>query len=180
MKVGNRYSIPFKGLKQGQHNFEFDLDKEFFEENEALEIPSGKISINVVVQKKSNFLELDVELTGKVELQCDRCLEYFHFPIKYNGRLFVKFKEEFDEPDDEVIFLSPNADILDLQQYFYDCIGLSVPIQKFHPQDESGTPTCNPEILNILQTYSYSKKNEEIDPRWSKLNDLLKDRNKSE
>lgn len=178
MKVGNQYIIPFKGLKEGQQRFEFDLDHRFFEENNALEIPSGIMKADVLIAKKNSFLELDIRLSGEVELQCDRCLEFFNFPISYSGKLYVKFKEEIEEPDDEIMFLHPNSDILDLHQYFFDCIGLNVPIQKFHPPDKKGTPTCKKEVLNLLDSYSHSKKTEEIDPRWSKLNELLKDSNK--
>jgi len=175
LKVGNQYIIPFAGLKEGQHSFEFVLDNMFFEENTVLEIPTGQLKADVLISKKTSFLELDVTLTGNVDLQCDRCLEYFSFPINYSGKLFVKFKEEIEEPDDEIIFLHPNSDMLDLKQYFFDCVGLSIPIQKFHPENKKGFPGCDQEVLNLLNTYSHSKQNGEIDPRWSKLNDLLKD-----
>jgi uncharacterized protein len=177
LKVGNQYIIPFKGLKEGQHNFDFEIGDAFFEENNALDIFGGKIRADIVLNKRSSFLELDVMLNGFIKLQCDRCIEYFDFPLRFRGKLLVKFKEEVEEPDDQIIFLHPGNDLLDLNQYFYDCIGLSVPIQKFHP-DIHGNPGCNPDTLKLLQTYSHSKNDNEIDPRWSKLNELLKDKNK--
>jgi uncharacterized metal-binding protein YceD (DUF177 family) len=178
LKVGNQYIIPFKGLKEGQHNFDFELGDAFFEENHALEITHGKIVVQILLIKKSNFLELDVMMKGTVKIQCDRCIEYFNFPLEYRGKLLVKFKEETEEPDDQIMFLHPNIDILDLNQYFYDCIGLNLPLQKFHPEKENGKPGCNPEVLKLLDSYSHSKTDNKIDPRWSKLNELLKDKNK--
>lgn len=178
LKVGNQYIIPFKGLKEGKHDFGFEIGDEFFEANDELSIPGGNLIANIVLQKKSNFLDLDVELKGTVEVECDRCTEFFSYPLSFKGRLVVKFKEESDVPDDEIMFLHPGTDLLDLNQYFFDCIGLSIPIQKFHPDKENGSAGCDEKILKILDNYSDSKKNNIIDPRWSKLNDLLNDKNK--
>lgn len=183
MKVGNQYIIPFKGLKTGKHTFEFEIGNAFFEEYNELEIPEGSVIATVELDKKSSLLVLDIELNGKVKLQCDRCLEYFDYKFVFNGQLFVKFKDTAEEPDDKVIFLHPNDDLLDLSQYFFDSIGLSIPIQKYHPADKKGTPTCNKEMLKILgeHTSHDSSQNEpDTDPRWSKLKDLLNEGNKNE
>lgn len=183
MKVGNQYIIPFKGLKEGEHDFDFQIGKEFFDENEALNIEDGKLKSKVVLTKKTSFLVLDVTLSGAVSIQCDRCLENFNFQIDHSDQLYVKFKEEAEEPDLNVIFLHPSDDLLDLNQYFFDCIGLSLPIQKVHPENEKGEPTCDRKMMTILNAHSNeetSDNKEEIDPRWSKLKDLLNEGNKNE
>lgn len=185
MKVGNQYIIPYKGLKEGNHTFSFQINEKFFEEYSVLNVSTGKLEAEVVLIKHSNFLELELGLSGTVELICDRCLENFDFPINYFGMLLVKFKEEEEEPDENVIFLHPNEDLLDLSQFLFDCIGLSIPIQKFHPEDNDGNPSCNSEMLNILYNHSHyndesDEQEEQIDPRWSKLKDLLKDENKKQ
>ena len=177
MKVGNQYIIPFRGLKHGEHNFNFEFDREFFLENHELEVPDGFLKAMVTLDKKSGFIVLKVKLEGFVRLQCDRCLEYFNFELSGNDELFVKFKDTNEEPDDKVIFLHPNEDMLDLNQYFFDLIGLNIPIQKFHPGN-----SCDSEMLNIIDRHSQKGpelKNNIIDPRWSKLKDLLNDDNKN-
>lgn len=178
MKVGNQYIIPFKGLKEGPHNFSFEIGEAFFEENYALGISEGSIIVKLILHKKSSFLDLDVIMSGTIKIQCDRCIEYFDFPLEYRGKLVVKFKEEIEEPDDQILFLHPGSDMLDLNQYFYDCVGLSIPLQKFHPENQNGEPGCDQQVLKLLDAYSHSKSENEVDPRWSKLNELLKDKNK--
>ncbi len=179
MKVVNQYIIPFKGLNEGNHNYDFEIGKSFFEEYLLSVIPSGQVKAKVELLKRSSFLEIDVNLSGVVQLQCDRCLEYFDFELEYFGDFVVKFKEEPEDPDEGIIYLHPNDDFLDLKQYFIDSIGLSIPIQKIHPEKEDGTSGCDKEMLKIIDKHSYNEQKDpnEVDPRWSKLKDLLNGEN---
>lgn len=180
MKLVNQYIIPFKGLTEGEHEFNFQIEDTFFEENSSLDVQKGSVQANILLKKKNSFLELSVSLNGKLNVQCDRCLDYFTFPLIYIDNLFVKFKEEADEPDDNVIFLHPSEAMLDLNQYFIDCIGLSIPIQKFHPDTDDGNVGCNIEMLKKIDEHSLKESEDEtVDPRWAKLKDLLNDGNKN-
>jgi uncharacterized metal-binding protein YceD (DUF177 family) len=182
LKLVNQYIIPFKGLKEGEHRYDFEIGEAFFEEFSSFEIKTGLLIVHVLLHKKSNFLKLEISLNGKLEIQCDRCLEYFSFSVEHRGDLFVKFKEEAEEPDDQVIYLHPNDDLLDLTQYFIDSVGLSIPIQKVHPDNDDGSSGCNQEMLDRLDEHSHkesSKDEDDIDPRWAKLKDLLNEGNKN-
>jgi uncharacterized protein len=181
LKVGNQYIIPFKGLKEGKHNFQFQIKKKFFEENETLEIPDGLLDVDVILSKKSTFLFLEISIRGEIEMVCDRCLEVFRDTLNYVGQLYVKFKEEPEEPDENVMFLHPNEDSLDLSQYLFDSIGLSIPIQRVHPVNADGEPGCNKDMLSILNEHNSKNTDNEVkDPRWLKLKDLLNDGNKTD
>ncbi|MBN2485317.1 MAG: DUF177 domain-containing protein [Bacteroidales bacterium] len=183
MKVGNQYIIPFRGLALGIHTFSFVISNEFFEEYSELEIPEGKINAEVTLTKKTSLLDLGIVLNGSVKLQCDRCLGYFDFNIDIDTQLFVKFKEEPEEPDENVMFLHPNDDLLDLGQFFLDNIGLNIPIQKYHPRDKQGHSTCDKNMMDYLSKHSAREtknSDDNIDPRWSKLKDLLNEGNKNE
>jgi len=182
LKVGNQYIIPFKGLTAGEHIFDFEVDKKFFEEYSELEISNGLINIGVILNRKSSFMTLDFVFNGWVELKCDKCLELFKYSLKFKGQLIVKFKEIPEEPDEDVIYLHPNEDLLDLNQYMFDNIALNIPIQKYHPVDNDGKSQCESGMLKIINAHSYKEslnKKNSIDPRWSKLKDLLKDGNKN-
>lgn len=183
MKVGNQYIIPFRGLNEGEHKFDFRIGTEFFEEYSALNIEDGEIKTKIVLNRKINFLVLDVTMNGEILLQCDRCLEYFNFQVDFHDQLYVKFKEESEEPDINVMYIHPNEDMLDLNQYFFDSIGLSIPIQKVHPDNQDGESACDNKMISILNAHSSEdaqENNEDVDPRWSKLKDLLNEGNKNE
>ncbi len=98
-------------------------------------------------------MDLAITLTGSLQVQCDRCLAYFSLPVQYNGHLVIRFSETPKEPDEEVIFLSPEDYQLNLAHYFYECLSLSIPIRKIHPDLPNGEPGCDPEMLRRLDQY---------------------------
>ncbi|MBN1598378.1 MAG: DUF177 domain-containing protein [Bacteroidales bacterium] len=179
MKLGNQYIIPFKGLKDGEHDFRFSLEQKFFDEHELLESPGGDINVNIVLNKMTTMLTLSVSIEGEIDLQCDRCLDYFKFQVKYTGRLVVKFGETSDKDNDEMWFIHPNEHELNLEQYLYECLSLSLPIRKIHPDKPNGESNCNPEMLKKLESHKLKHKllEEYNDPRWNGLKDLLNDTN---
>ncbi|MCG8700514.1 MAG: DUF177 domain-containing protein [Bacteroidales bacterium] len=174
MKIGNQYIIPLTGLKSGSHSFNFTLDEDFCKSHEAIESDGGAIEAKVALEKKSLLLELSVQFTGSIKIQCDRCLEFFDYPVNYIGSLIVKFKEQESEQNDDIWILNTNETDLDLFQYFYDSIGVMLPIKKVHPEDAEGNDGC------IMQMNEQQEENDEekIDPRWAKLKDLLNEKNK--
>jgi uncharacterized protein len=177
LKLINQYIIPFKGLTDGEHDFQFDLGKRFFDEHELLEARDGKIVFFITLVKKPQVLTLNVVMTGWMLVQCDRCLEYINFPVNYKGQFVVKFSEDIVESTDEIWVLHPDDHELDLKQYFFDCAGLSLPLQKFHPDNSDGSFGCDQEMLKIINLHSLSNiDHEEIDPRWNKLKNLLNDK----
>jgi uncharacterized metal-binding protein YceD (DUF177 family) len=56
--------------------------------------------------------------------------------------LVVKFSDETDYYDGEVMWISPAEDYLDLTQYIYESIVLSLPYSRVHADGE-----CNPDML---------------------------------
>ena len=149
MKFENQYIIQFKGLKEGVHDFEFVIDKPFFEEFEHLEVPEGKVSVKATLTKKTGFMELELALSGLMQVQCDRCLDYFELPVGYEGQLLVKFGDA-EETDDEVIFLDPEEHRLELKQTLYECISISIPYRKVHPDLPDGKSGCDAEMIKKL------------------------------
>jgi uncharacterized protein len=156
LKIENQYIIQFKALKEGIHDFSFSVDKPFFEAFEYLAVPDGHVEVKVQLDRKNNMLDLDVDLSGSMQVQCDRCLEYFSLPVNYNGHLVARFSETDKEPDDEVIWLHPEEHEIGLAHYLYECLSLTMPIRKVHPDMPDGKPGCDPEMLNKLDQYLVS------------------------
>ena len=180
MKVTNEFLIPFIGLKLGKHPFEFQINKAFFDKFEYHEYENCAIQVNVVLEKKSTMLELSFKHKGTVTVPCDLTNEIFDLPIKGKIKLVVTFGEEFNDDNEELLVLPHGEHQIDIAQYIYEMIVLSVPLKRVHPGIKDGT--LQTEDLNKLSELTIkdqkleNKKEENIDPRWDKLKQLLTDK----
>jgi uncharacterized metal-binding protein YceD (DUF177 family) len=152
--VLDKYTLRFKGLSVGTHRFEYAVDDDFFAEFEGSEIHRGRVGVTVDVNRQPSMLILDFRMKGEVVVPCDRCLEEFPMPVEYTGTLLVKFAEDLPESDGEVLWLYPVESEVNLAQYIYESIVLSLPYQRVHPLDAQGNPTCNPEMLKRFRIVS--------------------------
>ena len=175
MNYLSQYTVPFSGLKEGEHLFDFSADNRFFDQFEESEIKKGSVKIQVKLEKRSTYLRLIFELQGEVELICDRCLEYYLQPIESSNQMFVKFSETETDDGDEVIYIHPGAHQVEIGKLIYEFIVLSVPIRRIHPDDQNGKSLCNPDMLHKLDEYSVVDLPElnPIDPRWNDLKKII-------
>ena len=160
MEVAQRYSIAWKGLKNGRHDFRFEVDKALFEAFESTEIKDGRCEVSVGVDSSEKQLTLDVGITGHVVVECDRCLEDCRVPIDFEGQLVVKFSDEVHEYDGEVMWMLPGEDRVELAQYIYESICLSLPYQRVHPVGSDGKSGCDPDMLarfNIVSEEEFDR-----------------------
>ncbi len=173
MEPVSKYIIPFSGLNQGIHEFNYHIDKEFFSEIEYSLIEDSSVDVTVSLNKTETMLLLDFEIEGTVHLQCDRCTDYFDLPVKGKNRLIVKFGEETEEVSDVVLVLSEKEFEFNISQYIYEYINLLVPMRHVHSDDTEGNSTCNQEMIDIIEKISNKQTDpEEIDPRWEALKNL--------
>jgi len=95
-------------------------------------------------------MQIAVNINGMVTLACDRCLENLILPVSTNGELAVRFgKGEDSNPDeDDLLVLEPSEGEIDLSQYIYDSICVSLPLQRVHSEGQ-----CNPEMIKKLQNF---------------------------
>jgi len=173
MSKSKSFSIKFIGLKDGKHSFRFSLSKSFFELFNYSDFNNADISIDIELVKKSTILELIIKGSGSVNINCTLTNEPFDYDITSNLNLLVKFGDMYDNENDELLVLPHGSHSVDLDQYFYEMIVLSMPIRNVHPDVENGT--LNSEILNRLKEFDINKeKNSNFDARWDKLKELKK------
>ncbi|GGX07362.1 YceD family protein [Aquimarina muelleri] len=179
MKQLKEYTIPFVGLKQGLHQFEFQIENTFFEHFEYDEFNASAINVALEFNKKTTMLELQFTATGTVNVNCDLTNEPFDLPIKNEIFLVVKFGEEYNDENEELLILPYGEYEINVQQYIYELIVLAIPSKRVHPGVKNGT--LQSDILEKLEELSPKEKtivdeDEETDPRWDKLKNLLNDK----
>ena len=170
----SKYDIEFKGLAEGLHNFEFQIDDLFFEHFEGSLVDSGEVKIDVTLEKRSAFLKLHFTIKGWVEQMCDRCLDNYRQKIKQKTEMFVKFGETDSEDGDNVIWILPEEHHINLAQLIYEFTMLSIPLRHIHPKNKNGVRDCNKEMLKKLKNHMHSEDEEKspVDPRWDALRKL--------
>jgi uncharacterized metal-binding protein YceD (DUF177 family) len=186
MNKTKQYLIPFVGLKLGKHHFEYQISNAFFEIFDYDEFKNSDIKVNVVLEKKGTMLELIFSQKGTVNVPCDLTSEDFDLPIEGEMKLIVRFGDVYNSDNEELLILPFGEFEIDIAQYIYEMIVLSVPLRRVHPGVKDGS--LKTEALTKLNDLTLkehtevedkegeNKEEENIDPRWDKLKQLLTDK----
>jgi uncharacterized protein len=166
------YNIAFKGLKEGNHDFDYQISHSFFELFENSLVDDGDIKVKITLEKRNSFMSLNLVLKGVVRLTCDRCLDLYDQPVHQKAVLFIKFGEDNAEEGEDVIWLNSDDYEINVSQIIYEYICLSIPLKHVHPADKNGNSECNPEMLKKIKEYTVHPASES-DSRWDQLKQFL-------
>ncbi len=169
MKKFIQYDIPLSGLKEGTHQFDYQVNKDFFNQFEEAFITDGSLDVGVEFIKQPNVCSFNFEISGQLTVECDRCLEEYKETISAEQTLLLKYSEDPREEAD-VIYILPNTVSFNLAQYIYEFIYLTMPMRKVHPDLEDGTSGCNPETTKYLENKDVEE--EDKGSIWDQLNKL--------
>ena len=95
MKHLKEFTIPFVGLKDGKHHFDFEIDKTFFDSFDYDEFNSSDMLVDLTLEKKATLMELHFNIKGTVNINCDLTNEPYNQIIKNDFDLVVKFGESY-------------------------------------------------------------------------------------
>ena len=180
IKALKEFTIPFIGLKAEKHYFDYQIDKKFFEYFDYDDFNDVNIKAELVFEKKSTFLELYFEIVGSVNVNCDITNEPYDQMVEGEFKLVVNFGDVYNDEFEDILIIPHGEYELNVAQYIYELIILSMPAKRIHPGVEDGT--LNSDILKRLEELSpkslgeKEETSEEIDPRWNTLKKLLTDK----
>lgn len=179
MKELKTFTIPFVGLKEGKHQFEFKIDQAFFDFFDYQDFNDASVEVDLELNKKTTLMELNFQISGFVNVFCDLTNEPYDQKISSDFELVVKFGDEFNDEEIDLLILPHGAYEVNVQQYIYELIVLAVPSKRIHPGVADGS--LGSEILDKLEELSPKKETlknpgNETDPRWNTLKKLLTDK----
>ena len=187
MKDLKEFDISFIGLKEGVHQFEYTIDKTFFDFFNYDEFYDSNVKVELSFLKNTTIFELNFVFSGWVEVACDVTTELFHQPIEAEMYLAVKFGEEFNDENEELLIIPFFENKISVAQYIYEAIVLAVPLKRVHPGVIDGS--LHSEVLEKLKEFEVKgedqeeqiekNKTKEIDPRWNKLKNIQIEKNNS-
>jgi uncharacterized metal-binding protein YceD (DUF177 family) len=171
--------LSFAGLKQGKHQFKYEVDNTFFENFGFEEFNSSSILIDAQLDKRNTIMDLLLNATGSINVNCDVTNEPFDLTIEASMDLVIKFGDAFNDDNEELLILSHGDYEFNIAQYVYEMLVLSIPQKRVHPGVEDGS--LESDVLDKLEELSVSSpeenNNKEIDPRWEALKKLKTDNN---
>lgn len=149
MQALRQFSIPLKGLKNGIHQFVFQIDKNFFSSFDSSPVNNGKLETSLNLEKKSDHIVLDFFTKGFVNTDCDRCTALINLPVESEFEAIVKYREEPGD-DGDVIYISVEEHQLNVATLIYEQIILSIPLIKIYNCESVNPKPCNEKVLGIL------------------------------
>ncbi len=167
------FTIPVKGLKNGIHRYEFELDTSFFQAINEESTLQPSLTAVVDLDKRDSMYILDMKISGNVQADCDRCLN--PIPVIVDGAHRLYIKRGIGEDEADIVYLEQFEDQLNIAKYVYDFAMLSLPIKNVIEQcEELDSPPCNFDMLDKWDENSGTEDNKEEQKGtvWDKLSDL--------
>jgi uncharacterized metal-binding protein YceD (DUF177 family) len=173
MNYRRTFDIAFVGLKPGIHEFEYEIDDKFFVEYQEQDFRNCRAQVKLTLDKKNGFMLLKFEVGGKLEIGCDRCGNPLPLDLWDEFNIVVKMVEDPEEmngqeDDPDVYYISRGESHLNVGDWIYEFINLSIPMQRMCSEEEMGGPHCNKEVLAMLKKMDVQN-SQPANPLWKGL-----------
>lgn len=152
------FKLPLKSLGAGTHEFEYHLDKQFFVNMESSDIHDADLNVALSVQYNGDIYNLDFHITGEVVLICDRCLDDLRFPIDATYHIVVKYGEDYNDDNDEVLEIPETDNTLNVAYMIKDTVELAIPMKHVHPLGK-----CNRQMSAMLKKHRATSGDDDAD-----------------
>lgn len=168
------FEIAFVGLKPGVHEYNYSIDDRFFEAYQQQDFRNCTAHVKLTLDKKSSFMLLKFEMGGKLEVNCDRCNSNLPLDLWDEFNITVKIVEEPElmnnqEDDPDVYYLSRGESHIDVANWIYEFINLSIPMQKICNFEDMEGPYCNKAAIDVLKKLETKEAEKKENPIWKGL-----------
>jgi uncharacterized metal-binding protein YceD (DUF177 family) len=175
--MGHRrdFEIAFVGLKPGIHEYNYEIKDKFFEAFQQQDFRHCKANVKLTLDKKSSFMLMKFEIGGTLEVTCDRCNSNLPLELWDEFNITVKMVEEPElmndqEEDPDVYYIGRGESHIDIANWIYEFINLSIPMLKSCGFENMEGPHCNKAALDVLKKMEPEEKTEnEENPIWKGL-----------
>ena len=156
--------INISNLKEGVHYYQFTVGSVELglEDNQVLQ---ADVHLNVSLNKIGEDLVADVAVKTEGSFVCDRCLENFTTEVGDQLRLLFTTEPQMGPSADEIHFVSPGEQEIDLTEDVRQTLLLAAPMKHLCSEECKGLcPRCG---VNL--NFESCNCQPEMDPRWEAL-----------
>jgi len=150
MKTLLEFTVPYLGLANGSHNYQFELGDSFFQHFEKSKVEKGHFTVDILFEKQDRTVTITIDATGHIHKECDRCLVMIDVPVLFEDRVIIKIQDKPEVQQDEVYYLDPTTSHIDLSPIMHESILLHLPIKNVRDCDTEDYLHCDQEVLNSL------------------------------
>ena len=173
MSNRREFEIAFVGLKPGVHEFSYHIDDRFFDEYNEQDFRNPDAEVKLLLEKSNGFMILRFEIGGKTEVTCDRCNNNLPLQLFDEFKMMIKMTDDpavmnEQEEDPDVYYISRGESHIDVKDWIYEFINLSIPMQKTCEYENMDGPYCNPAAKEVLRSMK-PEENQGANPIWKGL-----------
>ncbi len=172
--MGNKreFEIAFVGLKPGTHLFDYEVNDSFFESYGIQDFTNCNAKIKLSLDKNNGFLQLHFDVSGFVNVDCDRCGNALTKTLWDEFNIIVKLVDDAEimnnqEEDPDIFYINKSESHITVNDWIFEFVTLSVPLQKMCEEDVDGKSLCNPQVIEKLKLMEASV--EKVNPLWKGL-----------
>jgi uncharacterized metal-binding protein YceD (DUF177 family) len=163
------------------------LDNKYFAliDDGSADVKKGSLKAILSLKKTGVTFELNFDITGTVQVSCDRCLDDIGMDVDTKNKLIVKFGKEYSEESDEIVIIPEDDGEINIAWFLYEFIVLSLPGKRVHPPG-----ACNKAMSAKLNKHRVRSSDDDsddedeeddmeaeedssfTDPRWDGLKDV--------
>ena len=173
----NQFDINLLSIKKDTELFDFQIDKKFFENFDQDIVKKGNLEVHLKVTKTDLMITMNFQITGKINLVCDKSLKEFEENIDSSSVIYFKYGKENIELDINLFQIEQNTITINVASHILEFILLEVPFRKIHPDLRDEDETEEDGKL-LYQTDIDQDEEEDSDPRWKDLEKLKNKFNK--
>lgn len=164
--------IKISNLSEDLHNFEFENK---IEELELKEPFLGNYLVSIELRKLHNQVVLNIVLSTRAVFECDRCGDSYGSNLQNNFQMvYLLGDAPVGDDSDNVVYLPPDADKINLRKELRDYAILSIPMKRLCSEECKGLCYRCGKNLN---TGSCDCEAQQVDAKWQPLLELKKKMN---
>ena len=172
------FTVEFVKLADGYHEFNFEIDKTFFEYYENSDLVDAHLKVEMDINKTGNMMIADIFTHGNFILPCDRCLTELSIPVEADFKLIYHLNSEhitktevINDLDTDIVYLSPLEYKVNVAQAIYESSLMDIPMIK--TCDDFNDNSCDQIMLVKINGTSDKSADKPVDPRWEKLKNIF-------
>ncbi|MEM6844511.1 MAG: DUF177 domain-containing protein [Bacteroidota bacterium] len=171
-----QFDIDIFALSNKTYTYEYHLDDSFFGMFDKALVDKGDLNVEITLDKQPTLITVDFRINGTVQLECDRSLEPFDYPLALDKMIIYQYGEDEEEISEDIFTINTGTQKINVAHLLYEFIGLALPMKRLHPSlAEQDDPWVEGEIVFSSKSEKKDRDDAEyIDPRWQVLRNLKK------